>query len=212
MSTANISLNKNMAFFLIAMLSIAVIVGFSQFTNVHALSKYFNCTTKKANSDSNFGIQEALTCYDNVFKGAQNYANETYQNPDINNLTAIKEVVNDNSKTSGKPATTTIGNDNVQGSIVKVSKGDDKLIMPIKLDDDLKTKHVSKTVPDEKPNAPDTTHTVSKTVPDEKPNAPDTTNMKSEKSAKSTPDFQLNSDIPSNPESFDLPFSAVIPK
>jgi hypothetical protein len=230
MSNANISLNKNMAFLLIAMLSIAVIVGFSQFTNVHALSKYFNCTTKKANGDSNFGIQEAFTCYDKVFKGAQNYANETYQNPDINNLAAIKEVVNDNSKTSGKPTTTTTGNDNVQSPMVKASKNDDKLILPIKLNDDLKTKHISKTDPDEKPNAPDTTNTVSKTDPDEKPNAPDTTNtvsktdpdekpnaphttnMNSEKSAKSTPDFQLNSDIPSNPESFDLPFSAVIPK
>jgi hypothetical protein len=230
MSNANISLNKNMAFLLIAMLSIAVIVGFSQFTNVHALSKYFNCTTKKANGDSNFGIQEAFTCYDKVFKGAQNYANETYQNPDINNLAAIKEVVIDNSKTSGKPTTTTTGNDNVQSPMIKASKNDDKLILPIKLNDDLKTKHisktdpdekpnapdttntVSKTDPDEKPNAPDTTNTVSKTDPDEKPNAPDTTNMNSEKSAKSTPDFQLNSDIPSNPESFDLPFSAVIPK
>jgi hypothetical protein len=193
MSNANISLNKNMAFFLIAMLSIAVIVGFSQFTNVHALSKYFNCTTKKANSDSIFGIQEALTCYDHVFKGAQNYANETYQNPDINNLTAIREVVTDNSKTSGKPTTNATSIDNVQRSMVKASKDDDKLIMPIKLDDDLKTKHVSKTVPDEKPNAPDIT------------------NMNSEKSANFNPDFQLNSDIPFNPE-FDLPFSAVIPK
>jgi hypothetical protein len=35
--------------------------------------------------------------------------------------------------------------------------------------------------------------------------------MKSEKSANFNPDFQLNSDIPFNPE-FDLPFSAVIPK
>ena len=77
--------------------------------------------------------------------------------------------------------------------MVKASKDDDKLIMPIKLDDDLKTKHVSKTVPDEKPNAPDIT------------------NMNSEKSANFNPDFQLNSDIPFNPE-FDLPFSAVIPK
>ena len=214
MSNANISLNKNMAFLLIAMLSIAVIVGFSQFTNVHALSKYFNCTTKKANSDSNFGIQEAFTCYDKVFKGAQNYANETYQNPDINNLVAIKDVVIDNSKNSGKPTTTTTGNDNdnVQSPMVKASKNDDKLILPIKLNDDLKTKHVSKTDPHEKPNAPDTTNTVSKTDPHEKPNAPDTTNMNLEKSSKSTPDFQLNSDIPSNPESFDLPFSAVILK
>jgi hypothetical protein len=213
MSNANISLNKNMAFLLIAMLSTAVIVGFSQFTNVNALNNYFNCTTKKANGDSNFGIQEAFTCYDSVFKGARIYANETYQNPNMSNLTAIKEVVNEHSKTSvGKPITTTTSNDNLTNSLVKASNDDDKLIMPIKLNDDLKTKHVSKTVPDETPNAPDTTNVVSKTVPGETPNAPDTTTMNSEKPAKSNPDFQLNSGQPSNYESFDLPFSAVIPK
>ena len=195
MSNANISLNKNMAFLLIAMLSTAVIVGFDQFSNVNALNNYFNCTTKKANGDSNFGIQEAFTCYDSVFKGARIYANETYQNPDMSNLTAIKDVVNEHSKTSVvKPAATTTTNGNAPNSMVKPSNDGDKLIIPIKLNDDLKTKHVSKAVPDEKPNAPDTT------------------NLDSEKSAKSNPDFQLNSDQPSSYDSFDLPFSAVIPK
>ncbi len=90
--------------------------------------------------------------------------------------------------------------------------------MPIKLNDDLRTTHVSKTVHNEKPDVPDntdmaseTTH-VSKTVHNEKPDVPDNTDMASEKSPESTPDFNLNSDLPSNPQSFDLPFAAVIPK
>ncbi len=47
MSNANSSLNKNMGILLIAILSIAVIAEFSQFTNVNALKNYFNCTYKK---------------------------------------------------------------------------------------------------------------------------------------------------------------------
>jgi hypothetical protein len=212
MSNANISLKKNMGFLLIAILSIAVIVGFSQITNVNALNNYFNCTTKKANSDSNFGIQEAFTCYDNVFLGAQKYANETYQNPDINNLTAIKEVAYSNSENSVDTTTNTTTNDDVTDPMVKAAIDDDKLIMPIKLNDDLKTKDDSKDVPDEEPNVDLKTKDDSKDVPDEEPNVPVNTNMNSEKSPESPHDFHLNSDFTSNPESFDLPFSAVIPK
>ena len=216
MSNANISLNKNMGFLLIAILSIAVIVGFSQITNVNALNNYFNCTTKKANGDSDFRIQEAFTCYDNVFLGAQKYANETYQNPDINNLTAIKEVAYSNSENSvDTPKTTTTNtttNDDVTDTRVKAAIDDDKLIKPVKLNDDLKPKDVSKTVPDEEPNDDLKSKDVSKTVPDEEPNVPINTNTNTEKSPESPPDFHLNSDFTSNPESFDLPFSAVIPK
>ena len=202
MSNANISLNKNTGFLLIAILSMGVIVGFSQITNVNALNNYFNCTTKKANGDSNFAIQEAFTCYDNVFLGAQKYANETYQNPDINNLTAIKEVANSNSEnsidtptnTTTTTTTTTTTNDDVADLGEKAAIDDDKLIKPIKLNDDLKTKDVSKTAPDEKPDVPLNT------------------DMDSEKSPESPPDFHLNSDFGSNFESFDLPFAAVVPQ
>ena len=220
MSNANSSLNKNMGILLIAILSIAVIAEFSQFTNVNALKNYFNCTTKKVNNNDNFAIQDAFKCYDSVFKGAQEYVNATYQNPDVNNLNAIKEVVYTNPNTSvDSPTTaTTTTNDNVTDSKVKTTTGGDKLILPIKLNDDLKTTHVSKTVHNEKPDVPDNTNMaseathVSKTVHNEKPDVPDNTNMASEKSPESTPDFALNSDFPSNPQSFDLPFAAVIPK
>jgi hypothetical protein len=220
MSNANSSLNKNMGILLIAILSIAVIAEFSQFTNVNALKNYFNCTTKKVNNNDNFAIQDAFKCYDNVFKGAQEYVNETYQNPDVNNLNAIKDVVYTKPNTSvDSPTTaTTTTSDNVTNSKIKTTTGGDKLILPIKLNDDLKTTHVSKTVHNEKPDVPDntdmaseTTH-VSKTVHNEKPDVPDNTDMASEKSPESTPDFNLNSDFPSNPQSFDLPFAAVIPK
>ena len=194
MSNANISLNKNTGFLLIAILSMGVIVGFSQITNVNALSNYFNCTTKKANGDSNFAIQEAFTCYDNVFLGAQKYANETYQNPDISNLTAIKEVAKSNSENSIDTPTTTTTNDDATDLGEKAAIDDDKLIKPIKLNDDLKTKDVSKTAPDEEPDVPLNT------------------DIDSEKSPESPPDFHLNSDFASNFDSFDLPFAAVVPQ
>jgi hypothetical protein len=193
-----------------------VIVGFSQITNVSALNNYFNCTTKKANGDSNFAIQEAFTCYDNVFLGAQKYANETYQNPDINNLTAIKEVANSNSENSidtpTTTTTTTTTNDDVTDLGKKSAIDDDKLIKPIKLNDDLKTKDISKTAPDEEPDVDLKTKDDSKTAPDEEPDVPLNTEIDSEKSPESPPDFHLNSDFASNFESFDLPFAAVVPQ
>ena len=194
MSNANSSLKKNMGFLLIAILSIALIVELSQFTPVNALKNYFNCTTKKVNNEVKFGIQDAFKCYDGVFKGAQKYVNETYQNPDMNNLTTIKEVVYANTNTSVDTPTTTTTNNNVTTSKAKTTIDGDKLIKPIKLNDDLKTVHVSKTVPNEKQSV---THN---------------TNMYSKGSPKPTPSFNLNSDLPPNPESYDLPFSAVIPK
>ncbi len=37
-------------------------------------------------------MQDAFLCYDNVFKGAQKYSNEPYQNPDLTKLDGLKPV------------------------------------------------------------------------------------------------------------------------
>jgi hypothetical protein len=45
----------------------------------NALTRYFNCTTRVANSESTFSLDDAETCYDKVFKGALD--NDRYGNP-----------------------------------------------------------------------------------------------------------------------------------
>ena len=45
----------------------------------NALTRYFNCTTRIANSQSTFSLNDAETCYDKVFKGALD--NDRYGNP-----------------------------------------------------------------------------------------------------------------------------------
>ena len=45
----------------------------------NALTRYFNCTTRVANSESTFSLDDAETCYDKVFKGAMD--NDRYGNP-----------------------------------------------------------------------------------------------------------------------------------
>ena len=45
----------------------------------NALTRYFNCVTRVANSNSTFSIDNAEACYDRVFKGALD--NDRYGNP-----------------------------------------------------------------------------------------------------------------------------------
>ncbi len=47
------------------------LVIITQLTNVdaaNALTRYFNCTTRVANSESTFSLDDAETCYDKVSK------------------------------------------------------------------------------------------------------------------------------------------------
>ncbi len=92
MSSKNILLKKNMSFLLVAVLSVGIITEISLISHASALNYYFNCVTKNVNKDGSFEMQEAFVCYDNVFKGAQKYSNEPYQNPDLANLDNIKPV------------------------------------------------------------------------------------------------------------------------
>jgi hypothetical protein len=100
MSSKNNLLKKNIGFLLVALLSIGIVTEISLITNANALNYYFNCVTKKVNKSEKFEIQDAFACYDNVFKGAQKYSNEPYQNPDLTNLDNIKPVASASSDTS----------------------------------------------------------------------------------------------------------------
>ncbi len=42
-------------------------------------TRYFNCTTRGANSESTFSLGDAENCYDKVYKGAMD--NDRYGNP-----------------------------------------------------------------------------------------------------------------------------------
>ncbi len=59
--------------------SLVIIAQITIVDAANALTRYFNCTTRVANSESTFSLSDAETCYDKVFKGALD--NDRYGNP-----------------------------------------------------------------------------------------------------------------------------------
>ncbi len=59
--------------------SMMIVVQVTIVDVANALTRYFNCTTRVANSNSTFSIDNAEACYDRVFKGALD--NDRYGNP-----------------------------------------------------------------------------------------------------------------------------------
>ncbi|MBA2268844.1 MAG: hypothetical protein M3Q77_04050 [Thermoproteota archaeon] len=59
--------------------SLIIIAQVTIVDTANALTRFFNCTTRVANSDSTFSIGDAEACYDRVFKGALD--NDRYGNP-----------------------------------------------------------------------------------------------------------------------------------
>ncbi len=59
--------------------SLVIISQITIIDTANALTRYFNCTTRVANSESTFSLDDAETCYDKVFKGALD--NDRYGNP-----------------------------------------------------------------------------------------------------------------------------------
>ncbi len=59
--------------------SLVIISQITVIDVANALTRYFNCTTRVANSESTFSLDDAETCYDKVFKGAMD--NDRYGNP-----------------------------------------------------------------------------------------------------------------------------------
>lgn len=58
--------------------SMMIVVQVTIVDVANALTRYFNCTTRVANSNSTFSIDNAEACYDRVFKGALD--NDRYGN------------------------------------------------------------------------------------------------------------------------------------
>jgi hypothetical protein len=59
--------------------SLIIIAQVTIVDTANALTRYFNCTTRVANNDSTFTLEDAEACYDRVFKGALD--NDRYGNP-----------------------------------------------------------------------------------------------------------------------------------
>ncbi len=197
MSSTNILLKKNMSFLLIGVLSLALISGLSQITNANALNNYFNCVTKKVNQDSAFQMEEAFVCYDNVFKGAQKYANESYQNPDLNNLDNIKPVA---ATPPPPPSSTT--------DIPK--EDEDKIIKPVPKITSVGDKKTGVNSPDSNKDSkatsvdkPESTNTAAKNNP---------LGTSQDMYPLASLDSNTPFDISPLYESFELPFTAVIPQ
>lgn len=67
----NISLSgKNVLKVLPIVFSILLIWQLSVVDTASALTRYFNCVTKSANHNSTLSLENAMVCYDKVFKGA----------------------------------------------------------------------------------------------------------------------------------------------
>ena len=50
--------------------SVLVLAQLMVIEPANALTKYFNCVTRTSNHNGSFSVDNADTCYDNVFKGA----------------------------------------------------------------------------------------------------------------------------------------------
>lgn len=72
-------LNKRALTILGLALSMIIIAQVTIVDAANALTRYFNCVTRVANSNSSFSLDNAETCYDRVFKGALD--NDRYGNP-----------------------------------------------------------------------------------------------------------------------------------
>ena len=59
--------------------SMIIIAQVTIVDTANALTRYFNCVTRVANSNSTFSLDNAEACYDRVFKGALD--NDRYGNP-----------------------------------------------------------------------------------------------------------------------------------
>ena len=236
MSSKNILLKKNMGFLLVAILSIGIVTEISLITYASALNYYFNCVTKNVNKDGSFEMQEAFVCYDNVFKGAQKYSNEPYQNPDLTNLDNIKPVAdytsdastNDDEKTNdiitptkveeeveksnGNPAAedaTEASNGNPAAEdATEASNGNPAA------EEDKNDLQSGGTESDAKPLASEETPNVG--IADKPSSGPQSQSPVNENSnTKGSPNLGSDSgvfDISPFYKSFDLPFTAVIPQ
>lgn len=83
---------NNIHYILISLFSIISIASLSTISNSNAVStnadlnNVFNCITQKANARQDLVLSDAFICYDHNLKGASKFANKPFQNPDLSNL------------------------------------------------------------------------------------------------------------------------------
>ncbi|HKR74094.1 MAG TPA: hypothetical protein VJR94_08285 [Candidatus Nitrosocosmicus sp.] len=71
--------DKRVLAILCMVFSLILIAQVTIVDTANALTRYFNCVTRVANSNSTFSLDNAEACYDRVFKGALD--NDRYGNP-----------------------------------------------------------------------------------------------------------------------------------
>ena len=53
-----------------AVIALAIVIQISFIIPAHALTYYFNCISRIANKNGTITLENAVNCYDKVFKGA----------------------------------------------------------------------------------------------------------------------------------------------
>jgi len=54
-----------------AVIALAIVIQISFIIPAHALTYYFNCISRIANKNGTITLENAVNCYDKVFKGAK---------------------------------------------------------------------------------------------------------------------------------------------
>ncbi len=54
-----------------AIIALAIVIQISFIIPAHALTYYFNCISRIANKNGTITLENAVNCYDKVFKGAK---------------------------------------------------------------------------------------------------------------------------------------------
>ncbi len=208
MSSINVLLQKKIGFLLIAILSVGIVTEISLITYASALNYYFNCVTKKVNKGGQFEMNDAILCYNNVFKGAQKYSNEPYQNPDLTKLDGLKPV-----------AESTNEKDKTDLSIVKPSENENEFEKsngnPVAEDKVEKDSQSDETDNDAKspPGSNKTPIVGSADKPSSGSQSAGSVNKNSDtESLPGSGSDVVNKDTSQFYNSYDLPFTAVIPQ
>ena len=68
---ARTAIRKRIIISVVTMFVIVFVYQTGLMENAHALTRYYNCTTRVANKNGTLSLQNIENCYDQVFKGAE---------------------------------------------------------------------------------------------------------------------------------------------
>jgi hypothetical protein len=204
MNNTNNLLKDNAGHILLTLFSIITVASLSLISNSYAastntdLNNVFGCITQKANERSDLTLSDAFVCYDHNLKGASKFANQPFQNPDLSNLEAKPSTSSDKAADkSTTPDSISAATDSKAGG-----KGATKANDVLEAKDNQGTSDTTakdkkdKSKPATDPFATQATDSTSK---------PTTT---TKTSSKDKPDINPSS---RDFQSFDLPFSVIMP-